>query len=125
VEGELDNEEEIEEEKEELSETDEESEVSGWVTCKSHRNLASYGDPHVLVGRTFTVPKKYMQKASFAEKCPNGKIQSVARRLLVDEESTEEAEVFFKVYNHQQHRSPPVPDSEGMQAYIVIFSVLN
>jgi hypothetical protein len=75
--------------------------------------LPGYGDPRVLIGRTITVPQKYMMKAFFAEKCHHGKVDSVVRRRITDEESGEEAEPYFKIYNHKHHRIASRPNSEG------------
>ena len=98
-----------------MSDTDEESEVCGWLTCKSRHILPQYGDPAVLIGRTFTVMERYKGKATFASKCPHGKVHSVVRQPVVDEESTEGAEVYFKIYDHTKHRrKAPSPESEGI-----------
>ena len=99
-----------------VSETDEESDVRGWVTCKSHCYVNKYGDPQVLVGRTFTLSKDFGKKAAFAEKCPHGKLHSVVRRQLEGDESAKNAELYFKIYNHQLHRKIPSPDSEGISS---------
>ena len=98
---------EVEEEELALSETDEESEVCGWLTCKSRHVLTAYGDPSVFIGRTFTVPEKYRGKAFFADMCPHGKVHSVVRRRVWDADSLEEADVYFKIYNHHSRKASP------------------
>lgn len=63
--------------------------------------------PLTLVGNTFTVAPRYKAKASFAEKCSQGKIAYVVRRSATGDDRAE-----FKCYNHISNTTEPPPDSD-------------
>lgn len=92
--------------------------MQGWLTCKSHHDLGSYGLPQTLVGRTFKVVEKYRNKASFSPQCDSGKIHSVVRRPVSDEESTESIELYFRVYDHTRYRRQPPPLESEAYCYV-------
>ena len=66
------------------------------------------------VGKTFSVPEKYLNKASFGEKCPNGKILSIVRRVGAEDPN----DVFFKVYNHVKYPDDPPPEDSDEFCFV-------
>ena len=66
------------------------------------------------VGKTFTVPEKYLSVAPFAAKCPTGKVCAVVRRVNVGGDDREEVEeLFYKCYNHIVHVKGPPSTSDA------------
>ena len=87
-------------------ETDSENDcVNEWVTCRGKHYIPRHYCARDCVGNKFTVPKKYIEKASFGKKCPHGTIHSIVRKV-----GAEPNDIFFKVYNHVQYPDGPPPE---------------
>ena len=93
--------------------TDSDAVVNDWVTCRGPHHIPRYYCARDCVGNTFTVPEKMLTKAPFGEKCPNGKIHSIVRRVGSDPN-----DVFFKFYNHMKYPNDPPPEDSDDFCYI-------
>lgn len=69
-----------------------------WATCRRSHHVHGFGNPSCYVGRSFTVPTQFLKKASFASKCPYGKILAVVRRKG-------DSDLYYKFYNHRNNVS--------------------
>ena len=82
----------------------------GWVTCRGRHYIPRYAYAADSVGHTFYVPRAYMKKAFFANKCRVGKLHSIVRKRGADEN-----DVYFKIYNHAEYpKEPPPENSNGL-----------
>jgi hypothetical protein len=93
--------------------TDSDTDVNGWVTCRGTHDIPKYYCARDCVGNTFTVPKKFLTKAHFGDKCPRGKIHSIVRKV-----GAESNDVYFKFYNHVHF--PEEPPSEDSDEYCYV-----
>jgi hypothetical protein len=81
--------------------------VDGWVIKRKNFYVGRYGNAALYCGRTF----KFLEKTEQHKTVPVGKIVDVVQK----QNSTDKA-LYFKFYNHHDHRTPP-PSGSLMWKY--------
>ena len=82
-------------------ETDSNAEEGGYIICYNPHHIPRMGESSYYIGRTFTVPEKYVEKVEFARECATGKVVAVVRKP--EDPNT----YYYKFYNYVKHRTPP------------------
>ena len=82
-------------------ETDSNAEEGGYIICRNAHHIPRMGESSYYIGRTFTVPEKYLDKIEFARECASGKVVAVVRK------PGDSNTFYYKFYNYVKHRTPP------------------